>query len=61
MVSKEFKLEGKIVIPVRLQSHVGKSLSTGTFYVYENEKLARKHVNPVVFSHLEKQLEKNKL
>jgi ribosomal protein S24E len=54
MVTKEFKLDGKFVIPMRLKTHVGKSLVTGTFYVYEDEGLAKKHVNPTIFSRLEK-------
>ena len=27
---------------------------TGTFYVYEDEGLAKKHINPTIFSRLEK-------
>ena len=54
MVTKEFKLDGKFVIPMRLRTHVGKSLVTGTFYVYDDEGLAKKHVNPTIFSRLEK-------
>ena len=54
MIIKEFKLSGKIVIPMRLQTHVGKSLITGTFYIYEDEALAKKHVNPIIFERLEK-------
>ena len=54
MITKEFKLDGKFVIPMRLKTHVGKSLITGTFYVYEDEGLAKKHVNPTIFSRLEK-------
>ena len=54
MVTKEFKLDGKFVIPMRLKTHVGKSLVTGTFYVYEDEGLAKKHVNPTIFSRIEK-------
>ena len=54
MVTKEFKLDGKFVIPMRLRTHVGKSLITGTFYVYDDEGLAKKHVNPTIFSRLEK-------
>jgi len=54
MITKEFKLSGKIVIPMRLQTHVGKSLVTGTFYIYEDEALAKKHVNPIIFERLEK-------
>lgn len=54
MVTKEFKLDGKVVIPMRLKTHVGKPLVTGIFYVYEDEALAKKHVNPTIFSRLDK-------
>lgn len=54
MITKEFKLDGKVVIPMRLQTHVGKPIVTGTFFVYEDEGLAKKHINPTIFSRLEK-------
>ena len=54
MITKELKLDGKFVIPMGLKTHVGKSLITGTFYVYDDEGLAKKHVNPTIFSRLEK-------
>jgi len=54
MITKEFKLDGKVVIPIRLKTQVGKSLVTGIFYVYNDEALAKKHVNPTIFSRLEK-------
>ena len=54
MVTKEFKLDGKVVISMRLKTHVGMSKVTGTFYVYDDEGLAKKHVNPTIFSRLEK-------
>ena len=54
MISKEFKLDGKIVIPIRLDNHVGKPMITGTFYVYDDEELAKKHVKPAIFSRLDK-------
>ncbi len=54
MVTKEFKLDGKMVIPMRLKNHVGKSTVTGTFFVYEDEVLAKSHVNPTIFNRLEK-------
>jgi len=54
MVTKEFKLDGKIVIPMRLKTHVGMSKVTGIFYVYDDEGLAKKHINPTIFSRLEK-------
>jgi len=47
MVTKEFKLDGKVVIPMRLKTHVG-------IYVYDDEGLAKKHINPTIFSRLEK-------
>jgi ribosomal protein S24E len=59
MISKEFKLSGKVIIPMRLKTHVGKPLVTGTFYVYENEALAKKQVNPTIFARLEKDKAKN--
>jgi len=54
MITKEFKLDGKIVIPIKLQNHTGQPKITGIFYVYDDEKLARKHVSPVVFDRLDK-------
>jgi len=54
MITKEFKLDGKVVIPMRLKTQVGKSSITGTFYVYEDEGLAKKHINPTIFARLEK-------
>ena len=54
MVTTEFKLDGKVVVPMRLRTHVGKSLITGTFYVYDDEGLAKKHINPTIFSRLDK-------
>ena len=54
MITKEFKLDGKIVIPIKLQNHAGQPKITGIFYVYDDEKLARKHVSPVIFDRLDK-------
>jgi len=54
MITKEFKLDDKVVIPMRLKTHVGKPIVTGTFYVYDDEGLAKKHINPTIFSRLEK-------
>jgi len=50
MITKEFKLDGKIVI----KTNVGMLKVTGTFYVYEDEGLAKKHINPTIFTRLEK-------
>ena len=54
MVTKEFKLDGKIVIPMRLKTNVGMLKVTGTFYVYEDEGLAKKHINPTIISRLDR-------
>ncbi|MGD8707493.1 MAG: hypothetical protein PVI88_02275 [Nitrosopumilaceae archaeon] len=54
MITKEFNLTNKVIIPMRLRSHSGKSVTTGTFFVYDDEGLAKKHVNPTIFSRLEK-------
>ena len=54
MITKEFKLDGKVVIPMKLQNYTGQPKITGTFYIYDDEKLAREHVNPIIFERLEK-------
>ena len=54
MITKEFKLDGKIVIPIKLQNNTGQPKITGTFYIYDDEKLAKEQVNPVIFDRLNK-------
>jgi len=54
MITKEFKLDGKIVIPMKLQNYTGQPKITGVFYVYDDEKLARKHVSHIIFDRLDK-------
>jgi len=54
MISKEFNLGDKVIIPLGLRNHSGKSIVTGTFYVYDDEVLAKKQVDPTIFSRLEK-------
>jgi len=54
MISKEFNLGDKVIIPFRLRNHSGKSIITGTFYVYDDEVLAKKHMDPTIFSRLER-------
>ena len=62
MVKKQFKLDGKIVIPISMKNQTGRPSITGTFYVYDDEKLAKRHINPVIFTRLEKaKAEKEKL
>jgi len=54
MITKKFKLGEKFVIPIKLQNHTGQSKTTGIFYVYDDETLAKKHVTPVIFTRLDK-------
>ena len=54
MITKEFKLDGKFVIPIKLENQIGKPLTTGTFYVYDDENLAKEHVNPKIYARFEK-------
>jgi ribosomal protein S24E len=54
MIKKEFKLDGKFVIPIKMKNDTGRPSIVGTFYVYEDENLAKKQINPVIFKRLEK-------
>lgn len=54
MIKKEFKLDGKFVIPIKMKNDTGRPSIIGTFYVYEDENLAKKQINPVIFKRLEK-------
>ena len=54
MITKEFKLDGKVVVSMRLKTEVGRSHVTGTFFIYDDEALAKKHINPTIFSRLER-------
>jgi ribosomal protein S24E len=54
MISKQFKLDGKIIIPISMKSHSGRPTVRGTFYVYDNEELAKKQVNPTIFKRIDK-------
>lgn len=54
MISKQFKLDGKMVIPINMKNHSGRSEITGIFYVYDDEDLAKRQVNPVIFVRLDK-------
>lgn len=54
MIAKQFKLDGKVIIPINMKTHSGTQEVTGTFYVYDNEEMAKKQVNPVIFARLEK-------
>lgn len=54
MIAKQFKLEGKVIVPIMLKNETGRPMISGTFYVYDDEKLAKQHVKPAIFKRLEK-------
>ena len=54
MISKQYNLGGKVVIPILLRNETGRPMISGTFYVYDDEKLAREHVKSAIFKRLEK-------
>jgi len=54
MISKKFNLEGKIVIPILLKNETGRPVVSGSFYVYEDERLAKEHLKAAVFARIEK-------
>ena len=54
IISKQFKLDGKVIVPITLKNETGRPMVSGTFYVYDDEKLARQHVKPAIFKRLEK-------
>ena len=55
MITEKFDLADKKVLSILLKNQVGRSVITGTFYVYADENLARKHVNPAIFTRLDKE------
>jgi ribosomal protein S24E len=59
MVTKEFNLADKTVIAINMKNQTGRPNVTGMFYVYDNEELAKKQVNPTIFERLEKQAKKD--
>ena len=54
MISKQFNLDGKVVVPIILKNETGRPMVSGTFYIYDDEKLARKHLKPAIFIRQEK-------
>lgn len=54
MISKQFKLDGKVIIPISMKGHSGRPTVTGVFYIYDNEELAKKQVNPTIFKRIDK-------
>jgi len=58
MITKEFSLDGKMVIAMNLKNQTGKVDIFGIFYIYDDENLAKKQINPIVFERLERQKKK---
>lgn len=54
MVSKQFNIAGKVIVPIILKNETGRPMVSGTFYIYDDEKLARQHLKPAIFSRQEK-------
>jgi len=54
IVTKEYGLDDRVVVPMRLQSQVGRTVITGTFYVYGDEAAAKRHIRSAVFERLDK-------
>ena len=54
MVLEKLGLDGKIIVPVSMGTQVGMPSTTGTFYVYDDEQLARKQVDPSVMARFDK-------
>jgi len=54
MISKQFNITGKIIVPITLKNETGRPIVSGTFYIYDDEKLARQHLKPAIFSRQEK-------
>lgn len=54
IVSKQYNLDGKVIVPIMLKNDTGRPMISGTFYVYDDEKLARAHLKPAIFKRLEK-------
>ena len=59
MITKELKLNGKTVIAINLKNDTGRPNILGTFYIYDDEDLAKKQIKPEIFERLEKQKTKD--
>lgn len=49
MLAKELKLDKKFVIPISLEGKTGMSDINCTFYVYDDENLAKRHLPKYIF------------
>ncbi|MBC8251633.1 MAG: hypothetical protein H8E89_08615 [Candidatus Nitrosopelagicus sp.] len=59
MITKEFNLADKTVIAINMKNQTGRPNITAMFYIYDDEELAKKQVNPTIFERLEKQAKKD--
>ena len=59
MITKECKLDGKTVLAINMKNQTGRPNISATFYVYDDEQLARKQVNPVIFERLDRKKAKD--
>ncbi len=59
MIKKEFKLDGKTVVAVSMKNQTGRPNISATFYVFDDEKLARRQINPVIFERLDRKKAKS--
>jgi ribosomal protein S24E len=61
LLSQQLKLDKKFVIPVTLKCETGRTDVKGTFYVYDDEGLAKKHLPKYVFLRLLSKDERKKV
>jgi ribosomal protein S24E len=61
LLTQQLKLDKKIVIPVTLKCETGRTDVKGTFYVYDDEGLAKKHLPKYVFLRLLSKEERKKV
>jgi len=60
LLVQQLKLDKKFVIPVTLKCETGRTDVKGTFYVYDDEGLAKKHLPKYVFLRLLSKEERKK-
>ena len=58
MITKECKLNGKTVLAMNMKNQTGRPNIIATFYVYDDEKDAKRQVNPVIFERLDRKKSK---
>lgn len=61
ILTEQLKLDKKFVIPVTLKCETGKTDVKGTFYVYDDESLAKKHLPKYIFLRMLSKEERKKV